>query len=136
MGGQALSAPATAECGFQTGNFLTMTCEIIIHSESSVALVGELCVFNAKALKPRLLALLKPAAELEMDLSRVSEVDTAGIQLLFLAKSEAARIACRLNFIRHSDPLLDVISLLNLSQDFGDPLLIPARHASELRHES
>jgi anti-anti-sigma regulatory factor len=100
-----------------------------------VALIGELCVFNAKALKPRLLVLLKPSSELEMDLSQVCEVDTAGIQILLLAKGEAARISCRLNFVRHSEALLDVISLLNLSQDFGDPLLIPARRASELRHE-
>jgi len=110
-----------------------MTCEIIARSADSVALIGELCVFNAKALKPQLLALLKPSAELEMDLSQVSEVDTAGIQLLLLAKGEAARMACRLDFVRHSEALLDVISLLNLSQDFGDPLLIPARRASELR---
>ena len=55
---------------------------------------GEMTIFSAGELKQPLLAALKPkkAAKgpVEMDLSNVTEFDTAGLQLLLLARQQAA----------------------------------------------
>lgn len=91
-----------------------------------IRLTGELCVFHAAELKRALLKLLEPRSEREVDLSGVSEIDTAGVQLLLIAKREAAQRDCQLSFINHSEPLLEVVDLLNLSRSFGDPVLITA----------
>ncbi|TCD23128.1 STAS domain-containing protein [Pseudomonas sp. IC_126] len=93
--------------------------------EGRSSLVGELCVFHAAELKPRLLTIATTDSDQEIDLAQVSEVDTAGVQLLLLAKREAARAGGRLSYVNHSDPVLEALALLNLAPDFGDPLLMP-----------
>ena len=50
---------------------------------------GELTVFTVHELKVRLLAALGEGQPLQVDLSGVSEVDGAGIQLLLAAQREA-----------------------------------------------
>jgi anti-sigma B factor antagonist len=101
-------------------------------SESLCAAVqGELCIFHASEIKPRLLDLIKPEASCDVDLSAVSEIDTAGVQLLLLLKREAAQADCQLNFINHSDALLEVMELFHLSRNFGDPVLLMAEANDE-----
>jgi len=60
-----------------------------------VRVSGEMTIFSAAGLKEPLLAALKPkkakaGGALEMDLSNVTEFDTAGLQLLLLARQQAA----------------------------------------------
>lgn len=101
-----------------------MSCEISVTGEGRSSLAGELCVFHAAELKPQLLA-IATAGDQVIDLSLVSEVDTAGVQLLLLAKREAARAGGQLSYVNHSDPVLEALALLNLAPDFGNPLLMP-----------
>lgn len=87
---------------------------------------GELTIFTAATLKQTLLDTIAQATneEINIDLSEVSEIDTAGIQLMIMAKREAALLGRNLCLVRHSDPVLDMIDLYDLSRFFGDPLLI------------
>ncbi|WP_408101492.1 lipid asymmetry maintenance protein MlaB [Stutzerimonas sp. VN223-3] len=103
-----------------------MSCEISVMGEGRSSLAGELCVFHAAALKPRLLAIATAGVDQEIDLAQVSEVDTAGVQLLLLAKREAARAGGRLFYVNHSEAVLEALTLLNLAPDFGDPVFMPA----------
>lgn len=103
-----------------------MTCELNTAGEGVYSLAGELCIFHAAELKPQLLDLLAPDSTCEIDLAQIAEVDTAGIQLLLLVKREAPRRSCSLSFTNHSDAMIEAITLLNLTRDFGDPLLIPS----------
>jgi anti-sigma B factor antagonist len=98
-----------------------------------LAITGELCVFHAAEIKPRLLDFLEPGKIYDVDLSSISEVDTAGVQLLLLAKREAARVGCQLNFLSHSTPVLELMELFQLSRDFGDPVLLLAEAQHEFR---
>lgn len=98
-----------------------MSCEIGVMGEGRASLAGELCVFHAAELKPRLLGFATAACEQEIDLAQVSEVDTAGIQLLLLAQREAVRAGGRLHYVNHSEPVLEALALLNLAADFGEP---------------
>lgn len=93
---------------------------------TALAISGEFTIFTAATLKQTLLDAVKQAGngEVDIDLSEVSEIDSAGMQLMIMAKREAASVGKNLRFVRHSDPVLDMIDLYDLSRFFGDPLLI------------
>lgn len=87
---------------------------------------GELTIYRAAELKTELLAALAEHKRLAIDLSQVSEFDTAGVQVLMLAKQAARAAEGELHLQAHSPAVLDVIQLLDLAAFFGDPLLVPA----------
>jgi anti-sigma B factor antagonist len=89
---------------------------------------GDLTIYEAPAGKDRLLNALAGCQVLELDLSQVGEIDTAGFQLLVLAKREAARQGKTLSLVAHSAAVREVLDFLNMVGFFGDPLLIPAEH--------
>ena len=88
---------------------------------------NELTIFTASDQKPRLLEFLATGNDLEIDLSKVAEIDTAGLQLLILLKREAAQAGKPLRFALHSKAVLDVLELTNLTHAFGDQIIL-ARH--------
>lgn len=96
-----------------------------------VSLAGEVCIFHAAELKPQLFALLEQGGALVVDASQVSEIDTAGVQLLLALKRESLSLGCQLSIVNHSDALLDMLELLNLGRDFGDPLVLTAEREQE-----
>jgi len=85
---------------------------------------GELTIFRAAELKPVLLA--KPAPN-EIELSGVTEIDIAGVQLLMLAKKTALTEGRSLRLVAHSAPVLEVFELLNLAGYFDEPLIVSSR---------
>jgi anti-sigma B factor antagonist len=85
---------------------------------------GEMTIYTAAEQKDYLLAYINSGSELEINLSEVSELDTAGTQLLVMAKQEATRKQKKLKFTMHSNAVLDVLELANLTTAFGDPLFI------------
>lgn len=95
-------------------------------NQRTVALCGEMTIYAAAELKDKLVAPVADGAETEINLSRVTEIDTAGLQLLILAKRQAAGEARVLRLAGHSQPVLDLLELYNMSAFFGDPVVIPA----------
>jgi anti-sigma B factor antagonist len=85
---------------------------------------GDMTVRTAAALKKELMKHLTKPCEREIDLSEVSEMDTAGMQLLMLAKREASRQDMPLHLTDHSRAVLGVMDTYNLAAYFGDPILI------------
>jgi anti-sigma B factor antagonist len=85
---------------------------------------GELTIYRAAEIKQTLLAALDASAVVEVDLSKVSELDSAGVQLLMLAKQTATAANRELRLTAHSPAVLDVMDLLNLGSYFGDPLIM------------
>ncbi len=91
---------------------------------------GELTIYRAAEFKQMLLAGLSKLdgpAPLEIDLSGVTELDTAGVQLLMLAKKTAQAQQRELRLFAHSPAVAEIFELLNLAAYFGDPLVIAAR---------
>ncbi|HLA34976.1 MAG TPA: STAS domain-containing protein [Rhodocyclaceae bacterium] len=94
-------------------------------SPPQLAISGELTIFTANEIKQQLIAAItQPLREIEVDLSQVSEVDSAGLQLMVMAKREAAAHDKTLKFTHHSSSVLDILDLCDLSGFFGDPVLI------------
>lgn len=90
-----------------------------------LAIAGEFTIFTAADCKKRLLDALKEAGdEIEIDLSEVTEIDSAGLQLMVLAKIEGNLRGKTVRFAGHSAAVLDLLDLCDLSGFFGDPLLI------------
>ncbi len=87
---------------------------------------GELTIYRAAELKPVLLDAVANESVVEVDLSAVSEFDTAGLQILMLAKRAAVAARSELRLVKHSPAVVDVLQLLDLAGYFGDPLVVPS----------
>jgi len=93
-------------------------------SSRKIAMQGAMTIYEAAQNKRALLEALERNAEIEIDLSSVTEMDTAGIQLLILAKREATAANKVLRLVAHSPASLDAIDLYDLGGYFGDPVVI------------
>lgn len=97
----------------------------------SIAISEDMTIYNAMAQKPQLLDALNSCDELDLDLSQVGEMDTAGFQILLLAKREALKAGKTIRLTAHSKAVTDLLDLYNMASYFGDPLVIPAKeHAA------
>lgn len=85
---------------------------------------GEMTIYRADELKQSLLAAMREAPFLEIDLSAVTEIDTAGVQLLMLVRKAAEANGHALRLIAHSAAVVEAFELLNLAAWFGDPIVI------------
>jgi len=92
--------------------------------KSVLRIDGELSIYRATELKQTLLASLDQTRELEIDLAAVTELDTAGVQILMMVKRQAQATQRKLHLVGHSPAVLEVFELLNLAAYFGDPLVI------------
>lgn len=102
---------------------------IQISSEAgrSVARIeGDFTIYQAAESKSPLMAAIAESDELEINLAGVTELDSAGLQLLLLAKREANERGKTLRLVAHSEASLNVIDLLSLASFFGDPIVVPA----------
>ena len=89
-----------------------------------IALDGEMTIYAAQALKDELLAPLAQCETAELDLSGVSDIDSAGLQLLILAKTETQTRGKTLSITGHSPAVLEILELCDLEGFFGDNVLI------------
>lgn len=95
-----------------------------------VTVNGDLTIYHAAEIKHYLVDGVRASAVLELDLSHVQEMDTAGFQLLALAKRESQQAGHTLRIVGHSPAVREVIEFLNVGAFFGDPLVIPANEQS------
>jgi anti-anti-sigma factor len=91
----------------------------------------DMTIYNAPAHKKMLLTALADCEELDIDLSQVGEMDTAGLQILLLSKREATKAHKTVRLTAHSKAVTDLLDLFNLAIYFGDPIVITAQeHAA------
>lgn len=84
---------------------------------------GEMTVSSAAAVRDEILAALPAGSEdeVEVDLSGVSEIDTAGLQIMLQLKRKCG---ARLRLLNHSPAVLQILDLSRLGAQFGDPVVI------------
>ena len=93
---------------------------------NTLRIEGELTIYRASELCAELQAALQQPGDVELDLSEVSEMDSAGVQLLMAAKKAAQAGQRELRLVAHSPAVLEVFETLDLAAHFGDPLVIAA----------
>lgn len=93
---------------------MAITCE---RTEGAVqlALGGPMTIYEAAEHKRELLAALAAGGGLELDLSGVDEIDTAGLQLLVLARREGARTGQPVRITGHGPALTEALGCYGLS---------------------
>lgn len=89
-----------------------------------IAIEGEMTIYRAADLKAEVLEALRKTPVLEIDLSGVTELDTAGLQVLMLAKQTAAADQRELRLLRHSPAVMEILEMLDLVAFFGDAVLV------------
>src|SRR5476651_559152 len=80
---------------------------------------GPLTIYTAAEQKDVLLALFPLAHEVELDLSSVDELDSAGLQLLILIKRESLREGAHLLLSNPSPTVIEAFRLTGLDDYFG-----------------
>lgn len=84
---------------------------------------GELTIYTAAEMKEKISALFSGESaksdSVEIDLAQVSEIDTAGLQLLLLAQRECAKQERSIVFSNPSEAVLTCWSTCNLQEKFG-----------------
>jgi anti-sigma B factor antagonist len=81
-----------------------------------VRVAGEMTVYSAAALKRDLLAAMDRHRRAKLlDLSEVTEIDTAGLQLLLIARRHAANDGRELLLVDPGRPVRSVLELCQLS---------------------
>jgi anti-anti-sigma factor len=97
------------------------------------AIKQDMNIYNASEQKKMLLKALDSCQELDIDLSHVSEIDTAGFQLLLLTKREALKAGKTMRLTGHSKAVTELIDLYNMASYFGDPMVIPAEERASAK---
>jgi len=95
-----------------------------LRGEARIALEGEVTIYNARANRDRVLKAARSASKITVDLSRVTEIDTAGVQLLLALKADCVRRGQGLSLVGHTAPVVGALDRYNLSGVFGDPMLL------------
>lgn len=88
--------------------------------QGRLLLDGELNIYTVAEMKPRVLELLATSDAPCLDLSGVTELDTAGLQLLILLQREAERAGKRLRCLDPSPEVESVLRLCSLAERFTD----------------
>lgn len=107
-----------------------------IHAEAAggqgfVAIDGEFTIYAVADWKRALFDKLDACAGLDIDLSGVSEIDTAGQQLLIAAKRYASAAGKGLRLSGHSQAVVDMLDLCRLGGFFGDQVLIAGHRSAK-----
>ena len=95
---------------------------------SSLCLTDDLSIYHALEQKTTLLEALATTDALDLDLSQVAEIDSAGLQLLMLIDREAQRSGKAVTLVAHSAAVGSAIALCNLAAT--GPLFVAATAAS------
>jgi len=84
-----------------------------------VTIEGDLTIYSAAEAKQQLLDVVNNISKIELDLSQVSEMDTAGFQILYLAKREAQRAGKQFMLIQQSPATQDVLNTYGMVDYFN-----------------
>lgn len=91
-----------------------------------LAIRNEMTIYTALEQKQQLAEYLKSVRHIQVDLAGVTEIDSAGLQLLMFMKQESTRHGIQLTLVQHSEAVVEVLGLFDLSTYFGDPIVISA----------
>jgi anti-anti-sigma factor len=85
----------------------------------ALPLDGEMTIYRAAELRASIASAIEGAAALTLDLSEVTEIDSAGAQLLIAARRTARETGCALTIAGCGDEVMDALGVLGLAAELG-----------------
>ena len=112
-----------------------------VSARKALVLSGELTIQTAAERKVALVEALETAGhagvtDLCLDLAEVTELDTAGLQLLLLIQREAAHHGCRVTLGAMSQAVTDVLAIAHLDVELDRRLTVAAANRTTDAQES
>lgn len=92
---------------------MPLVCEIL-NDTAHVTIDGELTIYTAAELSAELLPRLGATPQMQIDLSQITEMDGAGLQLLIMVTREASKAGTALTLTGHSKAVLETLQLSGL----------------------
>lgn len=86
----------------------------------------EFTIISASEWYQRLRPLLETGSDLRLEMARVTEFDTAGLQLLLAARAEAQRLGSVVTVVDPSEAVRNVLSLVHLADPASEPSPAPS----------
>jgi len=87
---------------------------------SRVRVEDEMTIYSAATMRESLLAALAKGDEFEVNLEKVTEIDTAGAQLLLAFKQACDHDGKDLRVVHPSPPVVDVLAALGMAALFSE----------------
>jgi len=81
-----------------------------VEPDNGNCLEGDLTIYNAAQLKGTFLSIVNASDNVEIDLSEISEIDTAGFQLMVMAKRECERLGKSIQYVNPSDAVREMLA--------------------------
>ena len=85
----------------------------------ALPLEGEMTIYRAAELRASIAHAIEGATALTLDLSDVTEIDSAGAQLLIAARRTARETGCALTIAGYSDAVCEALDVLGLADELG-----------------
>lgn len=85
---------------------------------------GEFTIYTAATEKQALQVLLDENDVVEVNLAQITEMDSAGLQILIALKAEAEKSHKKVSYVMHSKPVLDILEMTNMVSKFGDQVIL------------
>ena len=89
-----------------------------------IRIESEMTIYEAQDINTKLKQHIHACDKIELGLEGVTELDTAGVQILLMAKRSAEQSGKAFHITSHSDAVVQVFELLNIAHEFGDPIVI------------
>jgi anti-sigma B factor antagonist len=80
---------------------------------------GDMSIYAAEQNHAELKRFYPDFEDFELDLSAVEEIDSSGIQLLLAFKNSAKKDGKQMNLISVSEPVAEVMAVLNIKDQFN-----------------
>jgi ABC-type transporter Mla MlaB component len=81
-------------------------------------------IYEAMDLQVLFSTALASYKQIEVNLSEVAEIDSAGLQLMISLKNDAIKQNKSMSFTAHSREVIEFLDLFNMSQFFGNPVML------------
>ncbi len=89
-----------------------------------LAFAGELNIYTASETMDVVKTALKNALPIQLDLSEVSEIDAAGLQILMTIKLHSTLHGVAFNLIGCSEAVTELLGMADLAGFFGEPIVL------------
>jgi anti-sigma B factor antagonist len=90
-------------------------------------LEGDLTIYQATEIYEKFKKQLAACKSIDIDLQSVTEIDTAGVQVMLAVKRKATLAGIPVSMTMHSEPVVEVFELMNIAHEFGDPIVLSNR---------